>query len=272
MPELPEVETIVRDLRKSLLNSKIRQVELFRKPVVQNISSSRFIHSLTGRIFKNIERRGKYLVFDLDNHFQLIVHLRMTGKFILGRFRPSDFKYKRAVFYLNLPQLLIFDDVRAFGTFSLFKLNGSSSPLSHLGLEPFSSNFNTTTLVALFKKSGLPVKNFLLDQTKIAGLGNIYVSEILFDAGINPKKRSHLLTSLQIGRFILSTRKILEKAIRYNGTSISDYQRIDRKAGQFQKLLRVYQRGGEPCVQCRTPIRRIVQGQRSTFYCPVCQE
>lgn len=271
MPELPEVETVVRGLRSKITNKAITDVTVFRSTPVQSLPDDQFCRLLTGRIIRKVTRRAKYLIFHLEPELYLIGHLRMTGKFIVSPILPKPGKYQRVWFHLD-DLLMIYEDVRCLGTLEICENLEKHPKIQKLGVEPLSQDFNATYLQQCFHKAHREIKSVLLDQSKIAGIGNIYASEILFDIGIHPQKQAGLLTFGELKNLVLSTQKILRKAIRENGTSISDFRRVDDKTGAFQNFLQVYARDGQSCRKCNTVIKRIVQQQRSSFYCPQCQQ
>lgn len=207
---------------------------------------------------EEVERRGKYIVFSLERGF-LVFHLRMTGRLIVGDLPVDD---ARAVFRLE-GGYLSFVDPRRLAT-----LEYARELHLDLGPEPLG---DLSWLPEALRKSRRPIKLWLLDQRKIAGIGNIYAAEILFQAGIDPRRPANSLTDEEIRRLQEAIPAVLEKAIRYRGTTFSDYRDPQGNPGEFQGLLQVYQRAGEPCYRCGTPIQRIELGGRGTYFCPRCQ-
>lgn len=266
MPELPEVETIVRELRSKIVGKSIKDIDELRPETV--ISENNLNVCQLGKIIA-ITRRGKYIIVSTDRKFVLLVHLRMTGKLI---YLPDDApvtKHTRAIMYFTDRTKIIFDDIRTFGSIKIFQSIDKTKILEDLGCEPLSKLFNTEYLADLLAAKRTTIKNFLLDQRYIAGLGNIYVNEILYLCKLPPHKLTNTLSDDEVKCLVKNTRKILKKAIEHNGTSISDYRRVDNKTGQFQNLLKVY--GKDTCFEGHA-VKRIKTNGRSTFYCPECQK
>ena len=271
MPELPEVETVVRELSNEICGDSISSVEIFRSnPIVQG-DLEKFQKQLIGKTFKHVFRRAKYLIFQLQPSGHMVAHMRMTGKFVVCDPIGIPSKYNRVWFHLSSGRLMIFDDVRCFGTLEVFEKLSDSKSLNKLGIEPFSEDLNVNYFISKVSSSKREVKSILLDQQIIAGLGNIYVSEILFRSKISPLRSSETISNKEWSQIIKNTQSVLEEAIENNGTTISDFRRVDDKTGKFQKFLKVYDKKEHPCPDCGIPIKRIVQQQRSTFYCPECQ-
>ena len=271
MPELPEVETIARELNAALPGRRIRTVRVFRADALGGVPVRRFRAALEGEAFERVSRRGKFLVFHLQPRRYLVGHLRMTGKFAVSPRLPKPLPYHRAWFELEDGGVLIFQDLRCFGTLAVVDELAAHPALAALGLEPFSRRFTARWLGRALGASRTPLKHWLMDQSKLAGLGNIYVAEILYAARLSPLRRSDALSRPEVGRLYRATRRTLRKAIHKSGTTIRDFRRVDEQTGEFQNFLRVYGKAGEPCPACRTPIARVVQQQRGTFYCPTCQ-
>jgi formamidopyrimidine-DNA glycosylase len=271
MPELPEVETIARELNARLPGRRIEGVTIFRGDALGGRAAEEFRDALIGHTVTSCSRRGKFLIFHLAPERYLVAHLRMTGKFALSAPIAAPLPYQRVWFALDNGQVLVFQDLRCFGTLEVVDALSDSAPLAKLGAEPLTRTFTPAWLKEAMAGSHTPLKHWLMDQTKVAGLGNIYVSEILYAAGLDPKLPAGRLKAEQIARLHKMTRRILRLAIKKNGTTIRDFRRVDEHTGEFQNFLKVYGKAGEPCPRCETPIRRIVQQQRSTFYCPSCQ-
>ena len=279
MPELPEVETIVRELLPALAGRCIQEVRVFRADALGDESPAAFRSALEGRTFREVSRRGKYIIFHLAPERYLVAHLRMTGKFILGPAQPPPgalsstvpAPHDRLWFGLDDGGLLIFQDMRCFGTLSVADSLPDLPALAKLGMEPLSRRFTPSWLAQALGQSRAPLKSWLMDQSKIAGLGNIYAAEILHRAGLSPLRPAHSVEAGEVEGLHGAVRGVLRLAIRKNGTTISDYRRVDDKTGEFQNLLKVYGRERSPCPRCRTPIAKIRQQQRSTFFCPSCQ-
>jgi len=271
MPELPEVETIVRELNASLPGRVVSGVAVFRNDALGGVSPAAFRSSVAGRRFGPIGRRGKFLLFQLEPRSHMIAHLRMTGKFILSPRLAAPQAHHRVWFHLEGGDLLIFQDMRCFGTLQVVERLEDSASLAKLGLDPYAPAFTAKWLAAALAESRAPLKHWLMDQSRIAGLGNIYACEALFGARLSPERPANSLTADEARRLWKVIRAVLGRAIRKNGTTISDFQRVDEKFGEFQRYLKVYGREGEPCPACGAEVARIRQQQRSTFYCAECQ-
>lgn len=272
MPELPEVETVVRELREEICGDAISSVEIFRKnPIVQGDLDA-FQEKLCGMSFLDVTRRAKFLIFHLQPERFLIAHLRMTGKFIVSDPLAEPSKYNRVWFHLKSGRLMIFDDIRCFGTLEVYDKLTDSKSLLKLGIEPLSVEMKPKFFIKRMASSKREIKTVLLDQKIVVGLGNIYVSEILFRSRIHPQRAAGKLIKKDWTKIIRYTQNILEEAIKNNGTTISDFRRVDDKTGAFQQFLQVYGNNNQACPECNVPIQRIVQQQRSTFFCPECQK
>ena len=223
---------------------------------------------LAGRTIVGVGRTGKFVVIDLGDGLRLAVHLRMTGSLLFQQ-APMPVSYLRASFTFEGGARLVFCDVRKFGRLRVF--SGDANDALGVGIDPFAPELDEPHLRELVRGRRAPVKNFLLDQRRIAGVGNIYASESLYLAGVRPKRRVGKLSTRERAALLASLRRVLRNAIRHRGSSIDDYVDAEGKEGTFQKSLAVYGRAGMPCRRCGTLIRRIVLAQRGTFYCPVCQ-
>ncbi|MBF0350240.1 MAG: bifunctional DNA-formamidopyrimidine glycosylase/DNA-(apurinic or apyrimidinic site) lyase [SAR324 cluster bacterium] len=269
MPELPEVETVVRGLRKRVESSRILKVKVFRETPL-SVKADVFANALAGQQIRVIRRRAKYLLFELDRHI-LLGHLRMTGKFVVTHPDVAQGPYHRVWFYLEPEALLVYEDVRCLGTLELLTPEEAEKKLEKLGPEPLAETFTSLELFQQCQKSARPIKVFLLDQRNIAGIGNIYASEILFASGLNPERPAHRISKKECQKMYEAMRRILQDSIDHHGTSVSDFRRVDDKTGEFQNFLNVYDKTNQPCRICHTPVQRMVQQQRSTFFCPTCQ-
>jgi len=266
VPELPEVETVLRGLQQKLGNTPICGLSCHYTGTV--IYDKDLLPPVFPDYVTNYARRGKYLILTLSRGNALIIHLRMTGKLIYAFNKPEADKHIRASFTLDNGCSLLFNDIRTFGKIVVCPEDKVQSYLPELGVEPLSEAFAPEYLKDAFAGKLTPVKNALLDQTIVAGLGNIYVCEILYRAKINPVTPAKDMAAKQLTQLVEHTRAVLQEAIDHNGTSISDFRRIDDKTGEFQHFLRVYQK--ETCPLGHA-VKRIKQAGRSTFYCPVCQ-
>ncbi|MDQ6766763.1 MAG: bifunctional DNA-formamidopyrimidine glycosylase/DNA-(apurinic or apyrimidinic site) lyase [Candidatus Eremiobacteraeota bacterium] len=267
MPELPEVETIARDLAPLLRGRRVMSVRAARRPPVFE-GASLAPRLLRNRRIDNVGRAGKFIVLELDDQLRLAVHLRMTGN-LLYHVSNKPVPYTRATFELDNGARLIFADVRKFGRMRIFV--GDARAALGVGVDPFDKELDANRFGQLSRGRKVPVKVWLLDQKRLAGVGNIYACESLFYARLRPKRRVGKLSLEERSRLLVSLRRVLRRAIRHRGSSIDDYVDAEGKEGEFQKQLSVYGRAGMPCRRCGTPIRRIVLAQRGTFYCPVCQ-
>lgn len=266
MPELPEVETVVRSLEKRIKNNKITDVDIRYKKIIA-CNPDNFKKQIKGQHFRKFKRRGKYLLFYLDDII-MVSHLRMEGKYkICQGEKPA--KHTHVIFYLDNKNELHYLDTRKFGRFELFPLDTDLSSFKNLGPEPFSKELNLKYVKEFIKNKRIPIKQLLLDQSFIAGIGNIYADEILFRASINPKAKSYKLNDNQIKRIISSTRSILKNAIKAGGTTIKSFTSVNHITGRFQQKLNVHTK--EICKKCNSKIKMIRINGRSTYYCPKCQ-
>jgi len=272
VPELPEVETLVNELKPHVVGKTIRKINIFRPLPIFPISPEGFIRSVEFRKIVDLTRRAKYLIFHLTPELYLLTHLRMTGKFLLTNHLPSPGKYHRIWFSLGKNKLLVFEDIRCLGKMELVKKLATCHKLNRLGPEPLSKKLNASYFNQCCNETIRPIKAVLMDQHKIAGIGNIYASEILFQAGIHPERQTKFLTHMERKQIVHAIKKILKKAIQLQGTSVFTFRRTDNKMGEFQNFLKVYGKTGQPCPKCNHPIQRMVQYQRSTFFCPQCQQ
>jgi formamidopyrimidine-DNA glycosylase len=272
MPELPEVETIVRRLRLTLTGKKIKSVQVLY-PGILRCSQKVFIQTLTGTIIREIRRKGKFILFDLTSDATLILHLKMTGQvFIEPPSVPAD-RHSHVIFsFVSSDFQMRYRDIRKFGFLDLFRANhtGSNPYLSRLGPDPFEITPNQLVKIILPRKRA--VKSILLDQSLISGLGNIYVDESLFQAKIHPLTRAETLSPIRIKALHRIIKKILAQAISEQGSTLRDYRRPDGLSGGFQNYHKVYGRTGHPCPFCRKPIAKIRVAGRGTHYCPGCQK
>jgi formamidopyrimidine-DNA glycosylase len=275
MPELPEVEHVVRALRRAVLGRRILAVELRLPRLLLGSSAASLKRKLRGARIDAINRRGKYIVIEFDNQQLLLVHLRMTGKFIcVGSDMPLP-PYAHVVFYLDDDRRLVFCDMRQFGRMRLLneKALHALPQIEALAPEPLTDDFTLAYLLDTLARSRRSLKQLLLDQTRILGLGNIYASEALFLARINPLKTANSLSNSRALRLHQAIRDILQEAINAGSTLRIDLTEANGSYfGTTERFWRVYERAGEPCVNCGTRIRRVVQGGRSTYFCPKCQK
>ena len=274
MPELPEVEHVVRALRRAVLGRRILAAELRLPRLLAGSSPATFKRKLRGARIDAINRRGKYILIELDSGHVLVVHLRMTGKFqVVGPDHELP-AYPHVIFYLDDERRLVFSDMRQFGRMRLVRADALARlpQIAALAPEPFADDFSFAYFIETLRQSRRSLKQLLLDQTKILGLGNIYASEALFLARISPLKSAYTLSKARAAKLHQAVRDILQEAIDAGSTLRIDLS--DGNGSYFgttERFWRVYERAGEPCVNCGTKIRRVVQGARSTYYCPKCQ-
>ncbi len=259
MPELPEVETVVRSLAPHLAGRRIVSAD-FRSKFVTPGNRKKLAEQISGRTIQSVRRRGKFIVMTLDEGF-LSVHLGMTGRLLLDA-REGD--YTHGVFALDRGTL-IYDDPRQFG-----RIEWSPKRIAKLGPEPL--EISLEDFLARFRSRKAQVKPLLMNQSFLAGLGNIYVDEALFAAAIHPLAIAARINRARAAKLYEAIRETLTIAIEHRGSSISDYVDAEGNRGFFQILHRVYGREGEPCMKCGAPIKKIVVGQRGTHFCPKCQK
>lgn len=272
MPELPEVETIVRDLAPLLTGARIIRVQVWDPLLVRFPEGEDFNRRLTGGIIRDMTRRGKYIVIGLDHNLTWLVHLRMTGR-MLARLGQGE-RHLRAQFTLDNGLCLSYCDLRRFGDMWAF-FPGEEEHLGGfqtLGPEPLSEEFNQDWLLQAFARRKAPVKALLLNQSIVAGLGNIYVDEALFVAGIHPGRQGYSLTEEECGKLAAAVKEVIQKAISSRGTTFRDYRSGLGTAGEYQQLLQVYGRKGEECTHCGTLLDCMRIGGRTSVYCPRCQK
>ncbi|HEY8517760.1 MAG TPA: bifunctional DNA-formamidopyrimidine glycosylase/DNA-(apurinic or apyrimidinic site) lyase [Candidatus Binatia bacterium] len=267
MPELPEVETVCRTIAPHVVGRRIERVDVrerrLRRPIPRDLEAR-----LAGRVVHGVARRAKYLLLDVGEGLRWVVHLGMSGRFCVGEPPPGQ-PHVHVVADLEGGVRLYFRDPRRFG---LMLLSRDDADLGVLGVEPLGPDFDGELLWSLSRRHRrVTVKSLLMDSRLIAGVGNIYANEALFEAGIRPARRSWRLTRAEADRLAAAVRTVLERAIASRGSSLLDYRDADGNEGEFQRMLRVYEREGEPCRRCATPIKRVVIAGRSSFYCPRCQ-
>lgn len=267
MPELAEVETTRRDLSKIITGKKIRKVEVYLDKIVYN-KKQEFINDVTGKEVLNVKRRGKWLLFELDDKY-LIIHFRMEGRFYLLPLDAKKDKHDYVIFYFD-DFSLHYNDPRLFGKMEVIDKNDIDKFFldKKLGLEYTDSNLTPRYLKEKFKTHHTDIKKILLDQSYITGIGNIYADEILFKSKINPKKHADKLSKNKLQAIIDNTKIVFEESLKYKGT----YPDIDGKRGTFEEHLMVHKREGEKCYECGNTIVKEKIGGRGTYYCPHCQK
>lgn len=272
MPELPEVETIVRYLNANLANKQIKNIRLFREKNILT-GADEFVKSLIGESFLSVSRRAKYLIFHLTNDKVIVSHLRMEGKYFINSTSEKTKKHDLLIYDFTDGTSLTYNDVRKFGTIELWNENNylSSPSLSSLGEEPFSFK-SDVFYQKLQEHKKTPIKEALLDQKLIVGVGNIYASEILYATNVNPRTLCCNINENEANKILKETQRILLEAIKEGGSTIRSYHPQEGVSGNMQNSLKVYGKENEKCPKCGNPIRRIFMGGRSTYYCPVCQK
>ncbi len=280
MPELPEVETVRQGLLPAMEGRVIARAEVNR-PDLRWPLPERMAERITGARVERLRRRSKYILADLDTGESLLIHLGMSGRMLvsgvmLGGFHldhPAPQKHDHVVLHMEGGARVTFNDARRFGAMDLVRTDREAAHwlLAGLGPEPFGNEFNEEYLLERLKGRTMPIKSALLDQRILAGLGNIYVSEVLFRAGIDPRRAAGKIAAKRLAGLVPIIREVLAEAIAAGGSSLRDHRQADGELGYFQHSFRVYDREGEPCATCATPIRRIVQSSRSSFFCPTCQ-
>ena len=268
MPELPEVETTKNGLKKLLTNKSITKVEILnpnlRWTVDQSIKSS-----LCDQTIRSFSRRGKYILFNLGKG-HLMIHLGMSGKINVVDINEPLRKHDHFLLYFN-DRVMRFNDPRKFG--SIFYLESHNHKLlNSLGVEPLEDSFHENYLFVNSRKKSQNVKTFIMDSKIVVGVGNIYACESLHKAGINPKTKANKISKQRYINLTNNIKEVLRKAIKAGGTTLQDFTKVDGKPGYFSQELSVYGRENEFCYNCNGKIKRIVQNQRSTFYCPKCQK
>lgn len=273
MPELPEVETVKENLKIRLINTKINDVKVLYNNIIAYPDTNTFEKTLKNKKVKDITRRGKFIIFDLEDYY-LLSHLRMEGKYFIKNKNDQINKHEHVIFNLDNNQELRYMDTRKFGKMFLIQKENIDTigPLKELGLEPFDKKLTSNYLKEKIKNKIIPIKTALLDQSIIAGIGNIYADEILFLSHVNPLKKSNTLKEKELNNIIKSTKEVLNKAIAKGGTTIHTYTSVDGIKGTYQDSLFVHNKEKELCKVCQTQIKKIKVGGRGTYYCPHCQK
>ena len=273
MPELPEVETVKQALKSQLLGREIKDVVVYERKMVKTHDITDFRNLLIGQKINDLTRRGKYLIFELDDYY-LLSHLRMEGKFFYEDDTGIRDAHIHVEFLLENDMKLKYEDVRKFGTFHLYPKDvdlNLTPTLAVIGPEPWADEFNVDYVMNFLKNSTRPIKSTLLVQKFVAGLGNIYADEVLFSSKINPVKKSGNLTREEAENVVHYTREILNKAITHRGTTIRTFSSGHQATGGFQNFLQVHTKAGVACPRCQTQIIKTKVGGRGTYYCPTCQ-
>ena len=282
MPELPEVETVCRGMKLSMMDRTIKSVEI-RRPDLRWPFPNNMKDRITGKPISSVTRRAKYILIGLGSHETIIIHLGMSGRILIDNKPSRDFLHNKKVFgkhdhvtvYLDNGVTVTFNDARRFGAMDLVstkELNGHWL-IKNIGPEPLGNSLNTTYLHRVLKNKSVNIKTALLDQRLIAGLGNIYVCEILYRAKVSPKRKAKNLSKKSIDKLIRVLRTVLLEAIDAGGSSLKDHRQTSGEIGYFQHNFTVYGRMDQKCLDadCHAVVKRITQGGRSTFYCSNCQ-
>lgn len=269
MPELPEVETIVRGLRPTLPCKTIERLRILHADVLRQ-PRREFSARLKGRTFESVDRRGKNIVAHLTEGVVLVVNLGMTGRLVWARDETST-THPAVRFTVNAGPALVYDDVRRFGRLEAMNETEWALRDRDLGPEPLSSTFTAQRLHEDLSRSVSPIRSWLLDQRRVAGVGNIYANEALHLAGIHPQRSCKSMTEGEARKLHRALRRTLSSAVENRGTTLRDYRDASGNPGDNASRLRVYGRGEEPCLRCSTRVCRLVFGNRSAFYCPSCQ-
>lgn len=272
MPELPEVETVKETLKKSILNRKINNVIINYENIIEYPTADEFKTKIVNEKINDIKRRGKWLMFELD-HYYLLSHLRMEGRYFIKNNDDEHLKHEHIIFCLDDESELRYLDTRKFGRMHLIEKDQvyNQKPLNELGKEPWDNDLNIDYLKEKYKNKKLPIKTVILDQSIIVGIGNIYADEILFLSHINPLKKAYLLNDIELSNIIKYTKDVFDKAILGGGTTIRSYESSEGVHGNFQQSLLVHSRSGEKCPNCKEIVIKIRVGGRGTYYCPKCQ-
>lgn len=274
MPELPEVETVKQTLQPKIAGLRFKDVNILLPKVIRSPGPEEFREKIMNKKILRISRRGKYLLISLTGGLNLVAHLRMTGSLVYSRPEEPRSRYTHLVFSLDDGCELRFADMRQFGGLWLVPADEMDrmSGYKNLGVEPLSAGFTTSYLKKELRHRHARIKPLLLDQTFIAGLGNIYTDEALYRAKINPERQAATLNPREIVRLHRSVKEVLEEGIAHRGTTVRDFIDGDGRSGSYQELLRVYNREGSPCSCCGKNIIRKKVGGRSSYFCPSCQK
>lgn len=272
MPELPEIHTVVNYLKKNVVDKKITKVAIIDNSIIENISNTQFKKGLLGNRIENVRRRGKYVIIELTNGKNLIVHLRMTGQLIYNNSNAENNKYTRILINLDKNSQLKIGSKRKFTTVNLVDEPDEIKCIREMGPEPLESDFDVEKFKSLFKNRRGMIKPLLMKQRFIAGLGNIYTDEALFLSKIHPKTKANKINEDEKEKLYNSIQKVLKEGIKHNGTTREDYKTASNETGSHQNYLHVYGKDGEECTECDCLIEKIKVSGRGTHYCPCCQK
>lgn len=273
MPELPEVETVRQLLKREVVGKKIKSVNLFYPKIIDYPNTEIFKEQIINEMINDIKRRGKWLIFELD-HYYLLSHLRMEGKYNLKKQGDLVGKHEHVSFLFEDNLELRYQDTRKFGRMSLILKDDltTAKQLLSLGLEPWDKDLTVDYLKSKYQHKRLPIKSVLLDQRIVVGIGNIYANEILFMSKINPLKKTNELTDQELKMIIKNTMIVLDKAILAGGTTVRTFTAGIGIHGRYQDELLVHGKEGQPCLVCGSKVLKMKVGGRGTYYCPVCQK
>jgi len=276
LPELPEVETIRRGLEREVVGKRVKTVQVTGTRTIRRQTKKVFIAKLEGAKINGVERRGKYLLMKLDTGDILVVHLRMSGQLLRAQAKDAVVKHTHVVMTFTQGGQLRFVDPRTFGELFVTtpdELTSDVEELSNLGMDPVDEPQSWVKFREQLLSRTTKLKPLLMDQSFLAGVGNIYSDEILWEAGLRHDRTPQTLSTMEIRRLYRAIVEVLHEAVKHRGSTLSDEQYVDLhgKPGEFQLLHQAYNREGEACRRCRSPIAREKVGQRSTFYCPNCQ-
>ncbi|AIA29534.1 formamidopyrimidine-DNA glycosylase [Mycoplasmopsis californica] len=271
MPEMPEVTTVVRSLQPKIVGSKILKVLIYKEKLIKDINAEDFKLSIENRQIKNIFNVGKHIIIALEGDIFILNHLRMSGKYSFYQKWHEPTLHDHVVFELS-NGFLYFNDARAFATFHLKSADKlySTSPLNKLGKVPFETDIDW--LYKKIAKKSSPIKNILLDQSLVLGIGNIYANESLFECSLHPNTPANFLTKNQLNNLIQTAGKIMDIATQMGGSSIQSYSSLNGQKGSYQNLLKVHGKNGQKCLKCSDSIQKIWVGGRGSYFCPSCQQ
>ena len=272
MPEMPEVETVRRTLLPLIKGKTIKEVTVWYPKIITG-DAKEFARQLTGKKIENIDRYAKYLLIRLSNNLTIVSHLRMEGKYRLVKINTKKDKHDHVQIVFKDNSALRYNDVRKFGRMQLIKTGTEreKTGIGKLGVEPNSAAFTVSYLQNGLARKKKNIKNTLLDQSIVAGLGNIYVDEVLWETKIHPLSQANAIPAEKIAQLHDNINSLIELAIAERGTTVHTYLDANGKTGGFQKMLQVYGHKGEPCVRCGTPLEKIKVNGRGTTFCPKCQ-
>jgi len=272
LPELPEIETIRRQLSEEIVGLTVIDAAIYLSKVIKEPSPGSFLREIQGRRISRVGRRGKYLLFDLSGGYLLVVHLRMTGQLVYESETAPQPRHTHLILHLERGRLRL-TDLRQFGCVWLLPAEKSArmAQLAKLGPEPLTAEFTETYFVQRLKDSRRQVKQVLLDQEIVAGIGNIYADEALYLAGLHPGRRADGLSAREAKKLYRAVKEVLREGILHRGTSIQHYVDAVGRQGSHQDFLRVHYRAGQPCPRCGNPVVKVKLGGRGTYLCPACQ-